>query len=304
MGGRGEDYRLLVEKKGKQPESIELKLEYAKAITQMPGQNSVTFQAPQAPVSRWRVAIPQAGVKVNLSPLIAATEVPPADDQEGDDTAKPAAGRGDRGAGLRGAAPDGAHRLDRQGRRGHRAGCPGQRRWPSSKSSISEGMTRLRVKLAYTISRAELGQLAIEVPADYKVVNVFDPNVRQWSVEARRQAAAGTQAVQKITVQLFEPAKNVAASDRGTGEARDGRRKLRKAAGKKRRKRRRAGRQGPGRGPPAGRRGGAGGRRTAGRGHAHHRPAASRSERIAPAAWPHGTGPLPIAMRPCPTSWN
>ena len=32
----------------------------------MPGQNSVSFQAPQAPVSRWRVRIPEAGVKVNL----------------------------------------------------------------------------------------------------------------------------------------------------------------------------------------------------------------------------------------------
>ena len=48
---------------------------------------------------------------------------------------------------------------------------------------IQEGITRSRTNLAYAISRAELNQLAIEVPADYKVVNVFDPNVRQWSVE-------------------------------------------------------------------------------------------------------------------------
>ena len=73
--GGGGDCQLLVEKKGKQPESIVLQLEYAKAISKMPGQNSVSFQAPQAPVNRWRVRIPQAGVKVNLYPLIAATEV-------------------------------------------------------------------------------------------------------------------------------------------------------------------------------------------------------------------------------------
>ena len=66
VGGPGEDYKLLVEKKGKEPEQIVLALEYAKAISKMPGQNSVSFQAPQAPVSRWRVRIPQAGVKVNL----------------------------------------------------------------------------------------------------------------------------------------------------------------------------------------------------------------------------------------------
>ena len=41
-------YKLLVQKKGKAPEQIELVLEYAKAITRAPGQNSVAFQAPQA----------------------------------------------------------------------------------------------------------------------------------------------------------------------------------------------------------------------------------------------------------------
>ncbi len=78
LGGANEDHRLLIEKKGKQPEQIELVLEYARAIARSPGQNSVSFQAPQAAVSRWKVRIPQAGVKVNLHPLIAATEVPPA----------------------------------------------------------------------------------------------------------------------------------------------------------------------------------------------------------------------------------
>ncbi len=37
VGAPGQDYRLLVEKKGKQPEQIELALEYAKAITRTPG---------------------------------------------------------------------------------------------------------------------------------------------------------------------------------------------------------------------------------------------------------------------------
>ena len=62
-------------------------------------------------------------------------------------------------------------------------------------------MTRTRAVLAYEISRAELGRLEIEVPADQKVVNVFDPNVREWSVTT-------SGGVQKISVQLFEPAKS------------------------------------------------------------------------------------------------
>ena len=78
LGGANEEHRLLIEHKGKQPEQIELVLEYARAISRAPGQNSVSFQAPQAAVNRWKVRIPQSGVKVNLRPLIAATEVPAA----------------------------------------------------------------------------------------------------------------------------------------------------------------------------------------------------------------------------------
>ena len=66
--------------------------------------------------------------------------------------------------------------------------------------SIDEGVVRTRTQLAYTISRAELAELAIEVPADQKVLNVFDPNVKEWKVEQ-----AGD--LNKITVQLYQPAK-------------------------------------------------------------------------------------------------
>ncbi len=78
---------------------------------------------------------------------------------------------------------------------------------------VLEGITRVRTNLVYTISRAELKELSLEVPADYKVVNVFDPNVRQWSVAAGTTAGGAQKVpvqkmpVQKITAQLFEPAK-------------------------------------------------------------------------------------------------
>ena len=212
VGGPGEDYKLLVEKKGKEPEQIVLALEYAKAISKMPGQNSVSFQAPQAPVSRWRVRIPQAGVKVNLSPLIAATEVPPAaadnsgktDHAGKKDEAKPAAADETVVLAFVGAAA--MVRIDWTPKAEGATGLAAlvsveaqQQVW------IREGATSSRVNLAYAISRAELGQLAVEVPADYKVVNVFDANVRQWSVEP---LAAGAK-TQRIAVQLFEPAKKL-----------------------------------------------------------------------------------------------
>jgi len=208
LGGANEDHRLLIEKKGKQPEQIELVLEYARAITRSPGQNCVSFQAPQAAVSRWKVRIPQAGVKVNLHPLIAATEVPsvaaatstnkpddkkPSEEKKTDETVILA---------FVGAAPE--VRIDWTPKS---EGATGLTALASVQSEqqvwIQEGITRTRTTLAYAISRAELNQIVLEVPADFKVVNVFDPNVRQWSVEP---PAAGSN-VQKVTAQLFEPAK-------------------------------------------------------------------------------------------------
>ncbi|NLX96319.1 MAG: hypothetical protein GXY83_09085 [Rhodopirellula sp.] len=212
IAGADAGYHLLVQKKGEKAETIELKLEYAKAIARQPGQNSVAFQAPQAPVSRWRVRIPEPGVKVELSPLIAATEVSqddaaPRSDQpkQGEKTEaepkpaeKPAA---DETVVLAfvGAAPTVRIQWTPKAE-----GATGLEALLSVEAEqqvwIDEGVTRSRVQLAYGISRAELGQLAIEVPADYKVTNVFDANVKQWSVEQ-------ADPLQKINVQLFEPAK-------------------------------------------------------------------------------------------------
>jgi hypothetical protein len=66
--------------------------------------------------------------------------------------------------------------------------------------TIDEGAMRTRAELFYEISRAELTQLQLLVPADQKVAGVFDPNIRQWDV-------AQQEGQQLITVQLFEPAK-------------------------------------------------------------------------------------------------
>ena len=198
IGAPGQDYRLLVEKKGKQPEQIELALEYAKAITRTPGQNSVSFQAPQAPVSRWRVTIPQAGVKVNLHPLIAATEVPAGEEARA--ATRPRRPR--KRWCWRSSAP---RRRSASTGPPRPKGATGLAALASVQAEqqvwISEGVVRTRTTLTYSISRAELGQLTIDVPADQKVVNVFDANVRQWSVEP-------VEGRQRITAQLFEPAKS------------------------------------------------------------------------------------------------
>ncbi|MCX5655830.1 MAG: hypothetical protein NTY65_14420, partial [Planctomycetota bacterium] len=183
-------YKLLIEKKGREPQQFTLKMEFAKAYTKAPGQNSVSIDTPQAPVSKWEVRIPEPGVKVNIQPLLAATEVPPAAGAKAEETVVLA---------FVGAAP--TVRIDwtpkAEGAKGLDALASAQ---VEQEVRIDEGVTRTRTRLAYEISRAELTRLEVEVPADQKVVNVFDANVREWSV-----APAG--ATQKISAQLFEPAK-------------------------------------------------------------------------------------------------
>ena len=202
-------YKLLIEKRGKAPQKMELTLEYAKAFTKAPGQNSVTFQAPQAPVNHWKIRIPETDVKVNVHPLIAATEVPvsavaktqadvlPDDEEElePEDEKKPETVV----MAFVGASP--TVRFDwtpkAEGATGLEALATVQ---AQQEAILAEGVLRTRARLVYEITRAEVSQLSIEVPADQKVVNVFDPNVRQWEVKAGE-----AEGVQTIHVQLFQP---------------------------------------------------------------------------------------------------
>jgi hypothetical protein len=198
-GETGKDYSLLIEKQGKQPEQVELNLEYAKAITRTPGQNSVSFESPQSPVSRWKVTIPQAGVNVNLHPLIAATEVPSSEGNPAENSAD--AKKKEETVVLAFVGAAATVRIDwtpkAEGATGLTALAGVQ---TTQQLWIKEGVVRCMTTLDYAISRSELKQLSLEAPADYKVVNVFDSNMRGWKVEA-------AEGKQKIVVDLFEPAK-------------------------------------------------------------------------------------------------
>ena len=207
LAGGEHGYRLLVENSDEKSRILTLSLVYAKGITRTPGRNSVVFPAPQAPVNRWKVRIPEAGVKVDIQPMIAATEVeaePAADPSETPsekaDEAKNPPSQETVILAFVGAAPEVriAWTPKAEGATGLAALASVQ---AEQQVFIEEGVTRTRTQFVYAISRAELNRLEIAVPNDQKVVNVFDANVRQWSVEK-----AGDR--QKITVQLFEPAKS------------------------------------------------------------------------------------------------
>jgi hypothetical protein len=199
-------YQLLVESKSAEPISFDLMLEYAKAYTKAPGQNSVSFDTPQAPVSRWRLRLPETGVKVNIQPLIAATEVPPEKADDGQNAPAETVVLA-----YVGAAPQ--VRIDwtpkAEGASGLAALASVQ---AQQQVHVDDGVVRTHVRLDYEISRAQLAQLVFRVPADQKVVNVTDANVRQWTVAqidegAPQEAAVQEAAMQEVTVQLFEPAK-------------------------------------------------------------------------------------------------
>ncbi|MBN2449612.1 MAG: hypothetical protein JXR77_04445 [Lentisphaeria bacterium] len=181
-------HALVIEQRGKAPRAVDLEVEFARAYTKSPGRNSVSFEAPAAPVSRWDIRIPEPGVKVDVHPLLAATEAPA--EQNAAET---------RILAFVGAAP--TVRIEwtprAEGARGMAALATVQ---AETRVSIEEGVSRARVHLHYAVSRAELTRLQVDVPEDQRIVNVFDPNVREWAVEAVGQ-------VQRITAQLFEPAR-------------------------------------------------------------------------------------------------
>ena len=115
-------------------------------------------------------------------------------------------------AGVRRRCPGGSHRLDAQGRRGHRPGRRCQRAKPAAGLDQRRGRPHAD-RAGYSISRAELGHLVIDVPADQKVVNVFDANVRSWSVAPAGGGAADHRRVVRAR-------QGLAAGDRRVGEVR------------------------------------------------------------------------------------
>ncbi|HEY5312599.1 MAG TPA: hypothetical protein VIK18_08765 [Pirellulales bacterium] len=208
----GADYQLLIEHQQPDAEQLELKLDYARSFSKSPGRNSVEFHPPQAPVSRWQVRVDEAGVKIDLQPLIAASDVP--------------AAKGDKRPHSELQAFVGAADVVRIEWTPRAEGATGLEALASVQAEqqvvIDANAVRTRALLNYLISRADLKDLSIEVPQDHRVVNVFDANVRRWTV-AELPAADNAPARQRISVELFEPAKStqqvVVELERFAGEA-------------------------------------------------------------------------------------
>ncbi len=183
-------YQLLYQKQGDKPLQIELKTEYSRKFDKTPGQSSVVFEAPQAPINRWKIRVPEAGMAVQIEPMIAATRVTGKGGKEAGN------GGGTDLLAFVGAAPSVriAWNPKAEGASGLAAFATVQ---VEQQIVISEGVARSTIRLDYDISRSTLSQLVLEVPAEQKVVNVFDRNVKRWKVEAK-------EGKQVIRVELFE----------------------------------------------------------------------------------------------------
>ena len=82
---QGQGYFLLLDYEDGQADKLTLDLTYAKTYAKSPGLNQVGFQAPQASINRWKITIKDPGVKVNVRPLVAATETRDGADAENGD---------------------------------------------------------------------------------------------------------------------------------------------------------------------------------------------------------------------------
>ncbi|MGL4942726.1 MAG: hypothetical protein ACRC46_06005 [Thermoguttaceae bacterium] len=202
LGGPDEGgYRLLIEKIEKSrsttdteindttkrpvPLRREVVLNFAKAITKSPGRNVVAFDVTQSPLTQWKIVVPESGVKIDFTPLVAASEEPSEDGK----TVLLA---------FVGPTPqvEIAWTPKAEGATGLEALTSVQM---LQQTVINEGILRTSARFDYTISRSSISSLAIRVPADQKVVSVFDPNVRKWTVKSDDNA-------QLIEIDLFEPA--------------------------------------------------------------------------------------------------
>lgn len=186
----GQGYALLLERKKDEPTTAELTLEYAKGFDKSPGRNRVSFQPPLAAVSRWQVRIDEPGVKIEIQPLIAASDVP----------AEPNAKHSQLQAFVGAAETVQVEWVPRsEGAQGLTALASAT---VQQQVFLDEGVMRTRLDCQYTIHRAELPKLSLTTSATERVVNVFDPNVKHWNVTP---AADGRQTV---NVELFEPARS------------------------------------------------------------------------------------------------
>ena len=198
-------YTLLLQNPAQSPLVKELRLVYGKAYEQSPGKNHVEFLAPQAPINRWRIQVPDQGVEIEVQPNIANEKV-----TVGETDGLP---EGLESQNVDGQNPTsvvqafvGAANLVKIDWTAKAEGAAGLSALVTVENrqqvTIQEGVIRTRALMNYDISRAEIDTIEIQVPSDHNVVNVFDPNLKKWE-----KTLDGD--VQTLALTLFQPTRGI-----------------------------------------------------------------------------------------------
>jgi hypothetical protein len=195
-------YSLLVKNDGSKTATVEIALEYAKAYEKLPGQNSVLIHVPQAPLNRWQIQVPDVGAKVQVEPMLASADKKP----EAAETESPSKESGTEVVAFIGASP--TIRVQWVPKSEGTSGMtPLAKVDVQQHTQVEDGVIRTTATLNFTIERSSLTKLQFALPAKHKVINVFDPNVRKWSMEQSDLGADQQKVAPNLVVELFEPAR-------------------------------------------------------------------------------------------------
>lgn len=177
-------FALLMKNSAMEPAAFEASLKFACAIMKKPGLNTLDFAAPLSPINLWEATIAQPDLKITTA---------------GDGTVKRD-------------LPSDASSTRIQLQLGQQA-RPSLSWTPSVEGAkglnpIINLQSRLQFQLegevmscqaevTYEISRSPLGKLALDVPADFRIVQVFAENLRQWKIQQEK-------GLQRLELELYE----------------------------------------------------------------------------------------------------
>jgi len=178
-------YTLLYYKQHEDRESITLTLDFICDLEKHPGINSLRFQPPASPISTWELLIPEADAKVTADQERMIMEKIPAE-----------AGQSRFRLHLSGGAQRTISWTPKaEGAKGLEALINTS---AELVNNIDDGMLFTQALLRCRISRASVGQLALIIPAGFRVTSVFDPNIREWNMSP-------DDAGQRLDILLYEP---------------------------------------------------------------------------------------------------
>lgn len=149
-----------------EPGSYELRIRFAATIVREPGKKHLRFQLPAAAVSRLEMTIPEAGVRVDVEPALAATQTISEDGatrvlaflgnaQQVQIAWSPPPGLSTDGGAV--VAAEQALRV-----------------------TLEEHVLRVDSRVQYSIQRGEVSTFEIEKPVDMQVIAVKGKNLRLW----------------------------------------------------------------------------------------------------------------------------